>query len=208
MRLVLWHGYLLEGTGSNIYTQHVARAWGRLGHDVVVVCQEPRPERFALGPNVRVVRPDVGPLLPTFILDRYEGIEARHVADMTPAELELFVNRNARAVAEAHGGGADLVLANHVLMGGPVAARACADGTPHAVKIHGSELEYAIRGRPQLAAMAVRSLAGVSALFAGSPCSREMRERLIRAGLRSGPRTPMPATGSPGSVGSSSTSGS
>ena len=119
MRLVLWHGYLLEGTGSNIYTQHVARAWGRLGHDVVVVCQEPRPERFALGPNVRVVRPDVGPLLPTFILDRYEGIEARHVADMTPAELELFVDRNARAVAAAHEGRADLVLANHVLMGGP-----------------------------------------------------------------------------------------
>ena len=110
MRLVLWHGYLLEGTGSNIYTQHVARAWGRLGHDVVVVCQEPRPEQFDLGPNVRVVRPDVGPLLPTFILDRYEGIEARHVADMTPAELELFVDRNARAVAEAHDGGADLVL--------------------------------------------------------------------------------------------------
>ena len=183
MRLVLWHGYLLEGTGSNIYTQHVARAWGRLGHDVVVVCQEPRPERFALGPNVRVVRPDVGPLLPTFILDRYEGIEARHVADMTPAELELFVNRNARAVAEAHGGGADLVLANHVLMGGPVAARACADGTPHAVKIHGSELEYAIRGRPQLAAMAVRSLAAASALFAGSGHIVEVTEELLGAGL-------------------------
>jgi hypothetical protein len=57
VRLVLWHGYLLEGTGSNIYTQHVARAWGRLGHDVVLVCQEPRPERFALGPNVEVVSP-------------------------------------------------------------------------------------------------------------------------------------------------------
>ena len=40
------------------------------------------------------------------------------MADMTPAELELFVDRNARAVAAAHGGGADLVLANDVLMGG------------------------------------------------------------------------------------------
>ncbi len=183
MRLVLWHGYLLEGTGSNIYTQHVARAWGRLGHDVVVVCQEPRPERFALGPNVRVVRPDVGPLLPTFILDRYEGIEARHVADMTPAELELFVDRNARAVAAAHEGRADLVLANHVLMGGPVAARACAGGTTHAVKIHGSELEYAIRGRPQLAALAVHSLAGASALFAGSGHIVEVTEELLGKGL-------------------------
>ena len=183
MRLVLWHGYLLEGTGSNIYTQHVARAWGRLGHDVVVVCQEPRPERFELGPNVRVTRPDVGPLLPVFVLDRYEGIEARHVADMTAGELELFVDRNARAVAGAHDGRADLVLANHVLMGGPVAARACAGGTAHAVKIHGSELEYAIRGRPQLAALAVASLAGASALFAGSGHIVEVTEELLGKGL-------------------------
>ena len=179
MRLVLWHGYLLEGTGSNIYTQHVARAWGRLGHDVVLVCQEPRPERFALGPNVHVVRPDAGPLLPVFVLDRYEDLEARHVADMSAAELDRFVHANARAVAAAHEGHADLVLANHILMGGPVAARACSAGTPHAVKIHGSELEYAIRGRPQLAAAAAESLAGVSALFAGSGHIVEVTEELL-----------------------------
>jgi glycosyltransferase involved in cell wall biosynthesis len=184
VRLVLWHGYLLEGTGSNIYTQHVARAWGRLGHDVVLVCQEPRPERFALGPNVRVVVPEVGPLLPVFVLDRYEGIEARHVADMTPAELDRFVEGNARAVAEAHDGRPDLVLANHILMGGPVAARACVAGIPHAVKIHGSELEYAIRGRPALAEAAVESLAGVSALFAGSGHIVEVTEELLGRGLR------------------------
>jgi len=183
VRLVLWHGYLLEGTGSNIYTQHVARAWGRLGHDVVLVCQEPRPERFALGPNVQVVVPDVGPLLPVFVLDRYEGIEARHVADFTPAELDLFVDRNAAAVVAAHGGRTELVFANHVLMGGPVAARACASGPPHAVKIHGSELEYAIRGRPPLAAAAAASLAGVSALFAGSGHIVEVTEELLGRGL-------------------------
>jgi glycosyltransferase involved in cell wall biosynthesis len=183
VRLVLWHGYLLEGTGSNIYTQHVARAWGRLGHDVVLVCQEPRPERFALGPNVRVVRPDAGPLLPVFVVDRYEDLEARHVADMTAAELERFVAANARAVTAAHDGHADLVLANHVLMGGPVAARACSAGTPHAVKIHGSELEYAIRGRPQLAAAAAESLAGVSALFAGSGHIVEVTEELLGRGV-------------------------
>jgi glycosyltransferase involved in cell wall biosynthesis len=183
VRLVLWHGYLLEGTGSNIYTQHVARAWGRLGHDVVVVCQEPRPERFALGPNVRVAVPDVGPLLPVFVLDRYERIEARHVADLTAAELDLFVERNAAAVAEAHGGRTDLVLANHILMGGPVAARACGRRTPHAVKIHGSELEYAIRGRPQLAAVAAASLPNVAALFAGSGHIVEATEELLGRGL-------------------------
>ena len=53
MRLVLWHGYLLEGTGSNIYTQHIARAWGRLGHDVVVVCQHHRARAAVVAPAQR-----------------------------------------------------------------------------------------------------------------------------------------------------------
>ena len=49
MKILLWHGYLLSGTGSNIYTQAIARAWSRDGHDVTVFCQEPEPERFDLG---------------------------------------------------------------------------------------------------------------------------------------------------------------
>ena len=47
--------------------------------------------------------------------------------------------------------GTDLVLANHVLMGGPGRGAGVRRRHAHAVKIHGSELEYAIRGRPQLA---------------------------------------------------------
>jgi glycosyltransferase involved in cell wall biosynthesis len=184
VRLILWHGYLLEGTGSNIYTQHIARAWGRLGHDVVVVCQQRRADRFDLGPRVRVVRPDAGPLLPVFVLDRYEGIEARHVADMTAAELDRYTAANVAALrAELAAAPTDLVLANHAIMGGPVASAACSGGTPFAVKVHGSELEYAIRGRPQLAAAAAESLAGVSALFAGSGHIVEVTEELLGRGV-------------------------
>ena len=183
MRLILWHGYLLEGTGSNIYTQHIARAWGRLGHDVCLICQQRRAERFDLGPRVRVVRPDVGPLLPVFVLDRYEGIEARHVADFTAAELDRYTAANVAAIAaELDRAPADLVLANHALMGGPVAAAACGSRTPYAVKVHGSELEYAIRGRPRLAAMAREALAGAAAVFAGSEHIVSVTEELLGEG--------------------------
>jgi len=72
MRIVLWHGYLLGGTGSNVYTRALAREWSRAGHDVVVFCQEPRPAEYDLG-GVRVVRPEIAGLLPVFVLDRYEG---------------------------------------------------------------------------------------------------------------------------------------
>ena len=49
VRILLWHGYLLEGTGSNVYTRAIAREWQRAGHEVVVFSQEPHPERIDLG---------------------------------------------------------------------------------------------------------------------------------------------------------------
>jgi hypothetical protein len=45
VRILIWHGYLLGGTGSNVYTRALAREWSRLGHEVIVVCQERHPER-------------------------------------------------------------------------------------------------------------------------------------------------------------------
>jgi len=66
------------------------------------------------------VRPDIGGLLPVFVLDRYEGVEARLLQDFTPAERERYVELNAAAVREHLP--ADLVFANHVLLGAPVGA--------------------------------------------------------------------------------------
>jgi glycosyltransferase involved in cell wall biosynthesis len=184
MRLVLWHGYLLADTGSNIYTQHIARAWGRLGHSVTLFCQDPDPGRYDLGPNVRVVRPDIGGVVPVFVLDRYPDLEARHVGDLSADELALYVRRNADAIrAELGQEPADLALANHAVMGGPVAAAACAGTeTPFAVKVHGSELEYAIRGRPLLAAMAREALDEAVAVFAGSTHTEEVTADLLGDG--------------------------
>ena len=58
MRILLWHGYLLGGTGSNVYTRALAREWTRAGHDVTVLSQEPHPELYDLG-GAEYVRPDV-----------------------------------------------------------------------------------------------------------------------------------------------------
>src|SRR5215210_2075265 len=92
MRILLWHGYLLGGTGSNVYTRAIARAWSRAGHEVVVFSQEPRPDAFDLG-GARVVRPEIGGVLPVYVLDRYEGLEARLLPDLTREEPEGVVAR-------------------------------------------------------------------------------------------------------------------
>ncbi len=174
MRIVLWHGYLLGGTGSNVYTRALARAWSRLGHEVVVVCQERNPGAYDLG-GARVVRPELPEnILPTFVLDRYEGLEPRLLQELTPEERERYVEANAAAVrAELQ---ADLVFANHVLLGGPVAA---ATGAPYAVKAHGSELEYSMRGNAELAAWGRESLAPATATFVGSAHIRSVLEQVV-----------------------------
>jgi glycosyltransferase involved in cell wall biosynthesis len=169
VRVLLWHGYLLGGTGSNVYTRALAREWSLAGHDVTVVCQERHPERYDLG-GARVVVPELPDgLLPVFVLDRYEGLEARLLVDFSPDECETYVSANAAALREL--APADLVFANHVLLGGPVGA---ASGLRFRVKAHGSELEYAMRGRSDLALWGAETLAGAEVVYAGSEHIRQV----------------------------------
>jgi glycosyltransferase involved in cell wall biosynthesis len=162
MRILIWHGYLLGGTGSNVYTRSLARTWSRQGHEVVVLCQDPHPERYDLG-GARVVRPQLDGPLPVFVLDRYEDAEPVLLPAMAPTDRDRFVAINATAIrAELP---ADLLLVNHVLLGAPVGV---ASGVPFVVKVHGSELEYAMRGDPALSAWGRESLDGAKAVLAGS----------------------------------------
>src|SRR5919202_1210392 len=174
MRILLWHGYLLAGTGSNVYTRALAREWSRAGHDVVVVCQERHPERHDLA-GARVVRPELPDgLLPVFVVDRYEGLRPKLLQEWTREERERYVEANAAALRELLP--ADVVFANHVLLGAPVGD---ASGARYAVKAHGSELEYSMRGNAELAAWGRESLARAEAVFVGSGHIRDVLEQVV-----------------------------
>ena len=172
MRIVLWHGYLLGGTGSNVYTRQLAREWSRAGHDVTVLSQESRPELYDIG-GATPVRPDVDGFLPVFVLDRYEGYDVHLVHECGRSELDAWVEANAAAVREQLP--ADLVFTNHVLLGGPVGV---ATRAPFSVKAHGSELEYSMRGRPELSVWGAEALARARATFVGSAHIREVLEQV------------------------------
>jgi len=173
VRILLWHGYLLGGTGSNVYTRALAREWSRAGHDVVVLCQERHPGQYDVG-GARVVCPDIGGLLPVFVLDRYEGLEAKRLQDFTRAERERYVELNAAAVGEQLP--AEVVFTNHVLLGGPVGTAA---GAPFIVKAHGSELEYSMRGNAELSEWGRETLAPAEAVVVGSEHIRAVLEEIV-----------------------------
>jgi glycosyltransferase involved in cell wall biosynthesis len=143
------------------------------GHDVVVFSQEPRPEQYDLG-TADTVRPEIGGILPVFVLDRYEGHEARLLQDLTREERERYVQLNAEALRRHLP--ADLVFANHVLLGGPVGA---ASGARFAVKAHGSELEYSMRGNGELSHWGRQCLAGAEAVFVGSAHIRQVLDEVV-----------------------------
>jgi glycosyltransferase involved in cell wall biosynthesis len=174
VRILLWHGYLLGGTGSNVYTRALAREWSNAGHDVTVVCQERQPELYDVG-RATVVCPELpGGLLPVFVLDDYPGLEARLLQDFTEEACSRYVEANAAVLRELLP--ADLVFTNHVLMGAAVGA---ATGEPFRVKAHGSELEYSMRGRPRLEAWGRETLAQADVTFVGSQHIRDVLEDVV-----------------------------
>jgi glycosyltransferase involved in cell wall biosynthesis len=171
VRVYIWHGYLLRGTGSNEYTRALARTLAGQGHDVTVFCQE--HDRVDLG-GARVVRPYLPGPLPVFVLDQYAHAEPALLSELSREDLDTFVHANAAAIRAQ--GPADLLITNHVLLGGPVGA---ASGLRYIVKAHGSELEYAMRGNPALCEWAAQTLAPAHAVIAGSEHVRRVVVDLV-----------------------------
>ena len=118
-----------------------------------------------------VYRPDIGDLLPVYVADRYEGIEARPFPRCSDEEVERYVERNVAAVREvAERTAPDVALANHLVMGPAILARALGGdaGVPYAVKVHGSALEYTVKSHPRFLPWAREGVAGARGILVGS----------------------------------------
>jgi glycosyltransferase involved in cell wall biosynthesis len=174
MRLLIFHGYLLRGTGSNIYNANLVRTLAALGHEVHLLCQdrdyEP-PEVSPLGSSppgsVTVHLPDIGRVLPVYVADEYEGFDAKPFEQLTDAELEHYIEANVEAVRAVPT--PDLALANHLVMGPVILARALGGRVPYAVKIHGSALEYTVRPhRERFLPYALEGIRGANGVLVGS----------------------------------------
>ena len=167
MRIQIFHGYLLRGTGSNIYNVNLAEALARLGHEVDMVCQD---RAWKPPEGVTVHNPDIGRILPVYVADEYEGFEAKPFSDLTDAELDHYIEANVAAILDLPA--PDVALANHLIMGPLILARALAGRAPYAVKVHGSALEYTVRPNPRFLPYALEGIRGASRSAGGVPPHR------------------------------------
>jgi glycosyltransferase involved in cell wall biosynthesis len=164
MRVLLFHGYMLRGTGSNIYNANLARALAKLGHEVHLLCQD----RETKIEGVEIHNPDIHGLLPVYVKDPYEGFEVKAFPELTDEELDRYIEANVAAIREvaSQAGGIDAALANHLVMGPAIMARA--DVAPFAAKIHGSALEYTVKPNPRFLPYAEEGMAAASGVLVGS----------------------------------------
>ena len=200
--ICILHGYLLEGSGSNLWTREVARALCREGEDLQLVCQENHPEAYDFIAAAYTYEPDgtrttllerdtpyrgrcvlhkprLGDTLPVYVGDRYEEFaRAVPMVDLPDGEIEAYLARNVavaeRVVREA---GVTVLHANHAVLMPVVAERVrAATGVPYAVMPHGSAIEYAVKKDPRFHALAESAIvqAGRVIVIGG-----EMRRRVL-----------------------------
>jgi glycosyltransferase involved in cell wall biosynthesis len=164
MRFLVFHGYMLRGTGSNIYNANLARALAGLGHEVHLLCQD-RQVRIE---GVEIHNPDIHGLLPVYVKDPYEGFEVKSFPELTEEELDRYIEANVTAVRDVanQAGGIDVALANHLVMGPAILARA--DVAPFAAKIHGSALEYTVKPNPRFLPYAREGMEAARGVLVGS----------------------------------------
>ena len=199
--ICLLHGYLLEGSGSNLWTRSVIQALCRTGETVHLVCQDPHPERYDFISEAYLYRldgtvetmlerevpyagkcimhkPQLGDTLPVYVWDRYEEFSrVVPMVDLPDDEIEHYIARNVDVVTRiARDNSITVMQANHLVLMSVVAQRVGATlGIPFVIMPHGSALEYAVRPDRRFRAYARKALTDAKHVLVSSA---ELGERV------------------------------
>jgi glycosyltransferase involved in cell wall biosynthesis len=202
--LCILHGYLLEGSGSNLWTRAVVESLCMDGQTVHLVCQEPYPERYAfiaeayryhVDGRIETVfsrevayagrcimhKPQLGDTLPVYVWDKYDEYpNVVPMINLDDAAIEAYVARNVEVVSsvvrrfDVHA-----MHANHAVLMSVVAQRVSAGSqVPYAVMPHGSALEYAVKPDERFRRLATSAFANAGLVFV---LGDEMRQRVKTA---------------------------
>jgi len=200
MLIAVIHGYLLRGTGSNLYVSNLCRTFCRQGHRVFLFSQEGEPAAFdfissseefnednrstnltmeqesAYPGSCLHYRPHLGGLLPVYVYDNYEGYEVKEFTGLSEKEIENYLERNRLALETVFKQTPpDLVISQHTIMQPVYTARALAgiEGQArHLATVHGSALNFSVRKSSLLRRYALEGITGADGLVFVSSHSR------------------------------------
>lgn len=164
MRIGLYHGYELVGSGSNEYTRYISRALALLGHEVHVFCREPEPERIphlsraviwdsagasqelfvrTLDSTCVVHQLPHAEIRPVYLTDQSREGRVKPFTALSDAELDDFHSFSlATLKAALDAFPVDVLHANHLVYQPSVAVET---GFPTVIFLHGSSIEYTVK---------------------------------------------------------------
>ena len=200
MRIGLYHGYELTGSGSNEYTRYLAHALAGAGHEVHVLCRESAPagipqvlcavawrpdgrseqlfHRKGDSPGYTVHLLPHGPIRPVFLTDKQRKGDVKAFIDLSDDELAEY-HRHEQALLRAILSALklDVLQANHVVYQPVAALKPCSEtGTPLVIYPHGSSIEYTVRKDDRFLRLAGEALAGCDGIIFGN---HEVRDRVL-----------------------------
>ncbi len=200
LKIALFHGYELTGSGSNEYTRYLARALADTGQEVHVICREPHPGDVDGVAAAVAWNPDGshevlfgtpgGPgsiimhqlpharVRPVYVTDKLREGNVKAFTDLTDAELaevRTVARESLRRVLTTFP--VDILHANHTVLQPTIAADVCPSmGIPFVIYPHGSDIEYTIRQDRRFYQLAGEALTAAAGVITGS---REMLDRLL-----------------------------
>ncbi len=171
MDILITHGYLLTGTGSNLYVNNLVREWCKEGHNVLLLNQDYNPieidyvekayvfneensayrltgEKATPYPGSCIsFKPNLNKFLPVYVYDHYDGFEVKEFPDCTDAEIEKYISQNLNALHTVLSNfKADVIQTNHSIMFPYIVSRL--NNTAkyrHFITEHGSSLNFSIK---------------------------------------------------------------
>ena len=200
--ICILHGYLLEGSGSNLWTRSVVESLCRQGETVHLMAQENHPERYPFIREARRYLPDgtvetfhrsddagypgccvlhkpaLGDTLPVYVWDKYDEFpNVVPMVELSDAQIEDYLERNVAALLRiVRENEITAMHANHAVLMSVVAQRVgAATGVPFAVMPHGSALEYAVKRDDRYLRLAMGAFAAAGRIFV---IGSEMRGRV------------------------------
>ena len=169
--IAILHGYLLEGSGSNLWTRSVIQSICNSGETVHLICQENHPElydficegiiyhsngnketilkRDPVYPGKCILhKPKLGNTLPVYVSDKYEEFsDPQPMINLGDAEIEDYLQINIKVLTQVvDENQVKVIHANHAVLMSVVAQRvAIKRRIPYAIMPHGSAIEYAVK---------------------------------------------------------------
>ncbi|MEM1282898.1 MAG: glycosyltransferase family 4 protein [Chlamydiota bacterium] len=199
MKIALFHGYELKGSGSNEYNRYLAKALADQGNEVHIICREVAPQKipyveqaitwksdgskeqlFSKNTHPKIVLHQLphGRIRPVYVTDKQRDGNVKAFTELTDKELQEYHSDNEiilTKILEEYQ--YDLLHVNHLVYQPMVVRKACkATRTPFIIFPHGSSIEYTVKKDRRFLEKAQEALVDASGLIIGN---QEVTDRII-----------------------------